>query len=381
MVRVRVVLVVVHAEDDRDVRIGRGRRDHDLLRARVEVLLGTFAIGEEARRLEHDVDAEVAPRERGRVALGEHLHLLAGGAKDAVGELDLTLERAEVRVVAQEVRHRLRVAEVVQRDDLEVGAECVLGAEEVPPDAAEPVDADANAHLSSVSRCPVAAESNRGLRQLLESAEAPVQRRLRGRRVGAGGSSRSDAGRMAQPQLGCLAQRSGSLVELAVGAKSLDGRELRVAPSGSCGRGSRGRRWRAGSRVSRLRHDRALLEREHGLGGAHEREQRLDRLPALRVRDGVSLALGDRELDALRAARRASSAADSREAVRSSRCGERPSESEPAPRNAPRRYAARQQLRPTTRRGGRRAGACRRSTTPAAASTRSASSSPSTWSW
>ncbi len=123
VVRVRVVLVVVHPEDDRDVRIGRGRRDDDLLRARVEVLLGTFAIGEEARRLEYDVDAEVAPRERARVALREHPNLLAGRAKRPVGELDLTLERAECRVVAQEVRHRLRVAEVVQRHDLEVGAE------------------------------------------------------------------------------------------------------------------------------------------------------------------------------------------------------------------------------------------------------------------
>ena len=41
----------------------------------------------------------------------------------------------------QEVGHRLRVAEVVQRDDLEVGPERVLRAEEVPPDAAESVDA------------------------------------------------------------------------------------------------------------------------------------------------------------------------------------------------------------------------------------------------
>ena len=105
-----------------------------------------FAVGEEAGRLEHDVDAEVAPGKCRRIALGEDPHLLAGRLQDAVGELDLALERAERRVVAQEVRHRLRIAEVVQRDDLEVGAERVLRAEEVPPDAAEAVDADANAH-------------------------------------------------------------------------------------------------------------------------------------------------------------------------------------------------------------------------------------------
>ena len=103
-----------------------------------------------------DVDTEVAPRQRSRVALGEHAHLLARRAEDAVGELDLARERSQVRVVAEQMRHRLRVAEVVQRDDLEVRLERVLGAEEVPPDAAEAVDADANAHLSSVLVCPIA---------------------------------------------------------------------------------------------------------------------------------------------------------------------------------------------------------------------------------
>ena len=49
-----------------------------------------------------------------------------------------------------------------------------------------------------------------------------------------------------------------------------------------------------------LRHDRAFLEREHGLGCSHEREQRLDRLPALRVGHRVRLAIGERELDPLR---------------------------------------------------------------------------------
>ena len=47
-----------------------------------------------------------------------------------------------------------------------------------------------------------------------------------------------------------------------------------------------------------LGHDRTLLEHEHCLGSSHEREQRLDRLPALRVGDCVTLPRGDRELDA-----------------------------------------------------------------------------------
>ena len=48
---------------------------------------------------------------------------------------------------------------------------------------------------------------------------------------------------------------------------------------------------------ARLGDDGALLEREDGLGRTHEREERLDRLPALRVGDCVRIALGDRELD------------------------------------------------------------------------------------
>ena len=147
--RVGVVRVVVDAEHDGEVRIGRGRGDDDLLRARVEVLLRALAVGEEAGRLEHDVDAEVAPRQRGRVALGEHLHLLAAGADDAVAELDLARERPEHRVVPQEVGHRLRVAEVVDRDDLDVRAELLLRAEEVAADPAEAVDADPGCHAVS----------------------------------------------------------------------------------------------------------------------------------------------------------------------------------------------------------------------------------------
>ena len=144
MVRGRVVGVVVDAEDERDVGIRRRRRDHHLLRARVEVLLRPFAVGEEPGRLEHDVDAELAPRKRGRVALGQHLDLDVAGADRAVADLDLLAERPERRVVVQQMRHGLRVAEVVRRDDLEVAAALQMRTEEVAADPAESVDAHPN---------------------------------------------------------------------------------------------------------------------------------------------------------------------------------------------------------------------------------------------
>ena len=50
------------------------------LRAGVQVLLGAVAVGEETGRLEHHVDAEVAPRQHRRVALGQHPDLAVADA-------------------------------------------------------------------------------------------------------------------------------------------------------------------------------------------------------------------------------------------------------------------------------------------------------------
>ena len=58
VVLLAVVVVVVDAQDERDVLVLGRRRDDDLLRARREVRLGLARVGEEAGRLDHDVDAE-----------------------------------------------------------------------------------------------------------------------------------------------------------------------------------------------------------------------------------------------------------------------------------------------------------------------------------
>ena len=73
----------------------------------VEVLGGAVAVGEEAGRLEHDVDAEVLPRQLRRVLQREHLELVAVD-RDAVAlGRDVGLEVAENRVVLEQVRERL----------------------------------------------------------------------------------------------------------------------------------------------------------------------------------------------------------------------------------------------------------------------------------
>ena len=143
---VGVVGLVVDAQDDRDVGIGGRRRDHDLLRAGVEVLLRAVTLGEEAGRLEYHIDSEVTPRDCTGIAFREELDLLPRGVDRAVPRVDVTVERPERRVVLEEVRHRRLVAEVIGRHDLDLAAPLQLGAEEVPTDPAEAVDPYANRH-------------------------------------------------------------------------------------------------------------------------------------------------------------------------------------------------------------------------------------------
>src|SRR5262245_31832991 len=105
------------------------------------MLLGAVAVGEETGRLDHELDLEVAPREAGGIPLREDFELGLAGGDDAVAHRDVLVELAEDGVVLEQVAHRLRVAEVVDRDDLEVPAAFEVRAEEVAADPPETVDA------------------------------------------------------------------------------------------------------------------------------------------------------------------------------------------------------------------------------------------------
>ena len=80
------------------------------------------------------------------IALGEHLERRAVDRDRLAVDLDLAREAAEDRVVLEQVGERLRVGEVVDGDELEVGAGRVGGAEDVAADAPEAVDADLHSH-------------------------------------------------------------------------------------------------------------------------------------------------------------------------------------------------------------------------------------------
>ena len=65
----RIVGRLVDAEHERDVRSLGRRRDDDLLRARRDVLRRRVTAREEPGRFEHDVDAEILPRQLRRIFL------------------------------------------------------------------------------------------------------------------------------------------------------------------------------------------------------------------------------------------------------------------------------------------------------------------------
>jgi hypothetical protein len=110
------------------------------------VLGGVVALGEEAGRLDHDVDAEVTPGQGGRIALGQHLQLLAADGQRTLADLDGLREAPEDRVVLEQVAHGRGVDQVVDGDELDVGSRRVRRAEDVAPDPPETVDPDLHCH-------------------------------------------------------------------------------------------------------------------------------------------------------------------------------------------------------------------------------------------
>src|SRR2546430_2592136 len=140
VVLVGVVGVVVDAEHDRHVWIGRGSRDDDLLRAGVEMLLRAVAVGEEPGRLDDEVDLELAPWQRSRVPFREHLQFRRACSDDAVPDLHVLAELPENGVELQKVPHSLGVTKIVDSHDLEIPRTLKVRAKEVPANPPESVD-------------------------------------------------------------------------------------------------------------------------------------------------------------------------------------------------------------------------------------------------
>src|SRR4051794_9681688 len=110
---------------------------------------------EPAGRLDGDVDAQRRPRQRGWIALGEHIEATSLDDEVIVEDLDRSTQSAERAVVAQKLGEGACVGEIVDGHDLEIAVALDGGAEDVTADASESVDGYAGGH-GDASPCEVA---------------------------------------------------------------------------------------------------------------------------------------------------------------------------------------------------------------------------------
>src|SRR5262249_10292760 len=133
--------------------------------------------------------------------------------------------------------------------------------------------------------------------QVLEPPQAAVHRRLAHRGIRACRELAPGVRRGPQPEGRGFAERVGGPLEPAFGTQSTGGLELELRGAARADEvrviGVR----EAVRARARIRDDRALLEGEDRLRGADEREERLDRIPALRVRRCVVRPFDDAERD------------------------------------------------------------------------------------
>ena len=140
--------LVVDAVDHREVHTLGRRGDHHPTRAGVDVGLGLFAFGKAPGALEHEIHAERLPRQLRRVGNRCHLDRLPVHLEAFPGELHIGVEATVDGVVLEQMSQRLRVGDVVDRDDVEGGVTEGL-AEDQSADTAEAIDRNTESHASS----------------------------------------------------------------------------------------------------------------------------------------------------------------------------------------------------------------------------------------
>ena len=147
-----IEFVIVNAHDDGDVLILSRSGDEHFLSTRGDVALGLLTLGEEASRLDDDVDVEILPRQSCRAFLNgealdlvtvDHQRVVFGNLGRGFFAVHLTLEETLRGVVLHEVGEIVCWNKVVDGDDFVSFLKESLfddGTEDKAADAAEPVD-------------------------------------------------------------------------------------------------------------------------------------------------------------------------------------------------------------------------------------------------
>ena len=107
---------------------------------------GLIAVGEEACRLDNDVDAKFLPRKILGIANGGDLEQLSVDKDAVLGCFDGCVEAPHDRVVLEQVGHGGHRTQIVGGNDLDISAGLPHRPEEVAADATEAIDADTDSH-------------------------------------------------------------------------------------------------------------------------------------------------------------------------------------------------------------------------------------------
>ena len=151
VMRRRVVAVLVDAEDDRDVLVLRGRADDDLLGAGGRY--ARLAFSASVKMPVHSSTMSTPRSPQGRFAGSFSARILISRPSMMIDEssaVDVARIGAVGRVVLEQQGVHLRVDEVVDGDDLDVGGPLDEGLERLAADATEAVDADAGGHSENL---------------------------------------------------------------------------------------------------------------------------------------------------------------------------------------------------------------------------------------
>ncbi len=142
----RIVVRMIHADDERRIIVLSGRRDDDFLHAAVHVLHRFLMPFEFPRRLDDNLRPVIFPCERRRVAALEDMHAAPLNHEIIAVNLNVPIPAPVDGIVFQKIRRRLHTARIIDRDDVKFILPIPHIAENQPPDAPKPIDPNLRSH-------------------------------------------------------------------------------------------------------------------------------------------------------------------------------------------------------------------------------------------